>query len=56
MNSWKTTLAGILTAATTIVVGYLTTGKIDPAQATQGLGLIIAFLLSKDHDVTGGVS
>lgn len=53
MNSWKTTVAGFVTAVATIFAEYLTKGTIDPAQVTNSLGLIVAFLLAKDHNVSG---
>jgi hypothetical protein len=52
MKNWKTTLAGILSAAGQVLPFLGVPPEVGTAVSTVGLFLI--GLLAKDHNVTGG--
>ena len=55
MKSWRTTLAGMISAAVTVFAGYFGTGTIDIKTAGIAAGMAALGYLAKDAGVTGPV-
>lgn len=54
LKNWKTTLGGILTAASYLGFKYLTHEPIGMDDISLALGFIGVGAACKDHNVTGG--